>query len=148
MSIESILVKRRALYKGEVGLFASNPMAEEDLALAKDDTEVMVSWYSPKTLEAQKFLWGLVHKVADNSDRWLDRYEAMDDLKTRAAFTKVVYNDRKKELEVRPKSMKRISDQQLRLLTDKIADIICTEILPGMKRTDLYREIKEMLGDR
>ena len=72
----------------------------------------------------------------------------MRDLKLRAAHTKVVYNDKTKELELRPKSLTRINNEQLRLLTDKIADIVCNEILPGMKPNDLKREIEEMVTRR
>ena len=146
MTIESTLVKRRAKFVGEMGFFPSSPMASEDLATVKDGTEVMVSWYSPRNLERLKFLWGLVHKVSDNSDRWLDKDEAMEDLKVRAAFTKVVYNDKKKELELRPKSLKRINDEELRRLTNRFIEIISTEIMPGMKANDLKKEIEEMLS--
>ena len=80
-----------------------------------------------------KFLWALVHKTADNSPRWLDKDEAMEDLKMRARFARFVVEDDGK-VELRPKSLKRINDEALRLLTDKIMDIICQEILPGMKK--------------
>jgi glutamyl-tRNA reductase len=142
--IETILVKRRALYQGEVGFFASNPMAEEDLTLAKMDTEVIVRWYSPRTLQALKYLWGLVWKTWQNTSRWLDKDEAMKDLKMRARFAKFVRNN-KGEMELRPKSLTRINEEELRLLTGKITDIICAEIIPGMQQNDLRKEIEEML---
>ena len=148
MSIETVLIKRRAFYQGEIGFFPSNSVAQDDIAAAGMDQEVICSFYTPRNLEALKFLWALVHKVADNTDRYLDKDEAMRDLKLRAAHTKVVYNDKTKELELRPKSLTRINNEQLRLLTDKIADIVCNEILPGMKPNDLKREIEEMVTRR
>jgi hypothetical protein len=138
-------MKRRALYAGEVGFFPTTPMADEDIALAKMDSEVVCSFYSPRNIEALKFLWALVHKVADNTDRYLDKDEAMDDLKLRAGFSKVVYVSKIKELELRPKSLKRISNEQLRQLTEKIIGIVCDEIIPGMDRNVLRREIEEMV---
>jgi hypothetical protein len=95
-------------------------------------------------LEALKFLWALVHKTADNSSRWLDKDEAMEDLKMRARFARFVVGDDGK-VELRTKSLKRISDEALRLLTDKIMDIICAQIIPGMKKNDLRKEIELML---
>ena len=148
MAIETTLVKRRARYQGEIGFFPSTPMAQEDIAVAKMDEELVCSFYSPRHLEALRFLWGLVHKVADNSNRWLDKDEAMRDLKLRAGFTKVIYNDKSKLLELRPKSLTRINNEQLRLLTDKIIKITCDEILPGMKPTQLRKEIEEMVKQR
>ena len=49
------------------------------------------------------------------------------------------------QMELRAKSLKRINEEQLRLLTEKIMDIIVQEILPGMKKNDLRKEIEEML---
>ena len=145
MSIETTLVKRRARYQGEIGFFPSTPMAQDDIAVAKMDEELVCRFYSPRNLEALRFLWGMVHTTAFNSDRWLDKDEAMADLKIRAGFTKVIYNDKKKQLELRPKSLTRINDEELRLLTDKIAKIICSEILPGVKSNDLRKEIEAWL---
>ena len=148
MAIETTLIKRRAYYQGEIGFFPSNSVAQEDIAVAGMDQEVICSFYTPRNLEALKFLWALVHKVADNSDRWTDKDEAMKDLKMRVAHTKVIFNPKTQELELRPKSLTRINNEQLRLLTDKIADIVCNEILPGMKPNDLKREIEEMVTRR
>lgn len=145
MPIETTLVKRKALYVGEIGFFPTNPMAAEDISPAKMNSEVVCSFYSPRNLEALKFLWALVHKVADNSTRWLDKDEAMDDLKMRARFARFVHGHDGK-VELRPKSLKRINDEELRLLTDKIMDIVCDEILPGMKKNDLRKEIELMLS--
>jgi hypothetical protein len=145
MTIETTLVKRAALYVGEVGFFPTNEMAAEDIAPAKMNAEVICRFYSPRNLESLKFLWALVHKVADNSDRWLDKDEAMEDLKLRARFARFVLNNDGK-VELRPKSLKRINDEQLRILTEKIMDIICQEIIPGMKKNDLRKEIELMLG--
>jgi hypothetical protein len=55
-----------------------------------------------------------------------------------------VYDGHTTKLELKPKSLTRIDNEKLRLLTDKIIDIVCSEILPGMKENDLRREIEEM----
>lgn len=142
--INTTLVKRRALYPREVGFFPSTPMAEQDISTVAMDSEVICSFYSPRNLEALKFLWALVHKTAENSDRWLDKDEAMTDLKLRAGFAKMVFNNKTRELELRPKSLKRISDEEMRSLTNKVIEIICAEVLPGMRNNDLRKEIEEM----
>jgi hypothetical protein len=108
---------------------------------------VICKFFSPRQIEALRYLWGLVHKVADNTDRYLDKDEAMEDLKLRAGYVRVL-TDEDGKLELRPKSLTRISDEELRLLTAKITEIICNKIMPGMKRNHLRREIEEMIGDR
>lgn len=144
MANESILTKRRALYKGEVGLFADNEMAESDLALATMDTEVICTWHSPRTLKKLKFLWTMVYKAWQNTDFWIDHHAAMTDLKHRIHFTKV--RQVGPEVVAKPMSLTRIDDEQLRLVTERIADVICAEVMPGMKKNELYREIEEMTG--
>jgi len=148
VTIHTTLVKRRALYQGEVGFFPNNETSQQDIAIATMGEEVVCSFSRPRNLERLKYLWALVHKVSDNSDRWLDKDEAMRDLKLRAAYAKLVFNSKTRELELKPKSLTRISDEQLRSLTEKITAIILEEILPGMKANDLRREIEDMLQDR
>jgi hypothetical protein len=53
--------------------------------------------------------------------------------------------DKSGELELRPKSLTRINDEELRILTAKMTDLICREILPGMDRDRLRREIEKMI---
>lgn len=144
MTIETVLVKRRALYKGEIGFFASNPVSEEDVALAKMDEEVMCTFYSPRNLQQLKFLWALVSKVAENSDRYLDKDEAMEDLKLRTGFVRLTMDD-DQNVELRTKSLKRIDNEGLIALTNKIIEIICKDIWPTMKANELRKEIEEMV---
>ena len=148
MTIETVLTKRRALYKGEIGLFATSEMAYEDLAPISMNDEVTAELRSERKIQALRFLWGLVYKAYQNTNYWIDKETAMDWFKTRARYTKMVVDPATKELMPRPKSLKRINDTQLRLLTDRTADIMCTEIMPGMAKNDLYREIEEMMKPR
>jgi hypothetical protein len=148
MAIETVLVKRGALYKGEIGFFPDNEMAADDIAPATMGEEVICRFYRPRQIEALKFLWAMVHKAADNSDLFLNKDDAMEKLKVRVGYTRVLYDRKTKELKPVPKSLVRIDSEALRILTDRIADVICTEVMPGMRRNDLYREIEEMVGVR
>jgi hypothetical protein len=144
MTTDTILMKRRARYQGEVGFFPDNEMSQADIAPATMNEEVIVTWYRPKTIERQRYLWGLVYKTWENTSLWMDHHEAMEDLKTRAHFTRMRWDSKEKTLRPYVKSMKRISDSELRVLTERIIDVICQEILPGMERADLRREVEEM----
>jgi hypothetical protein len=148
VTIETTLVKRPALHKGEVGFFPNNPMAEEDVARVAMHSETMHRITSEKNLEALRFLWGLVHKTADNCDLFLDKDDAMEKLKLRVGFSRPIYDPKTRQMVNQPKSLKRITDEQLHLLTERMLDVICTEIIPGMKQNDLRREVEEMAGLR
>lgn len=145
MTIKTPLVKRRAIHKGEIGFFPNDPMAEEDVALLALGSETMHTIRAERRIEALRYLWGLVHLAQQNSDMFLDRYHAMDWLKLKVGYSKPVWDPDEGKVIVKPKSLTQISDEQLRLLTERIADAICTSILPGIKDDDLRREVEEML---
>jgi hypothetical protein len=148
VTIETFLTKRRAHYKGEIGLFPNSEMAEEDIAIFALNAELMGKLWSEKRIKSLKYLWGLVHKTSDNTDLFVDKDDAMEALKIRVGYSKAVYDPLTRKIEPKAKSLTRISDERLRLLTAKIQDVICTEILPGMEANDLRREIEDMLKDR
>src|SRR5215831_126629 len=142
MKIDTTLVKRRALYMGEVGFFPSSPMAQEDVALAKMGEEVMCSFSSPRTLKQLRYLWTLVSKVADNTDAFVDKDHAMERLKIAVGFSRFVENPFSGEIELKAKSLKRLSAEKLRDLTDKIIAVVCRDVIPGMEENALRAEIE------
>jgi len=146
--IESSLTKRRALYKGELGLFPTHEMAQDDFAFITEGDEVFGRYYSLRNMAALNRLWALVDLTAQNSDRWLDKNEAMDDLKIRAAYSKLVWDSKEQDWVNRPKSLTRINNETLRLITERIEQIVLSEILPTMKRNTLRRRIEEMITPR
>jgi hypothetical protein len=146
--IETTLVKRRALHQGEVGLFPNNPIAEEDLELCTMNDEYMVELRSEKNLQQLKFLWALVHKAADNSDLFTDKEDAMTKLKVAVGYSKRVYSPHDGTYTDKPRSLKRITNEKLRFITDRILDVICRDVLPGMEANHLRQEIEEMLGTK
>jgi hypothetical protein len=148
MTINTTLTKRPALYKGEVGFFPDNRMSADDIAPIAMHEETMHRITSERNLQALKFLWALVHKTTDNTDCFLDKDDAMEKLKINVGYSKAVYDPHTREMVVRGKSLKKISAEALRTLTDRIADVVCADLMPGMKRNDLYREIEEMIAGK
>jgi|SRR5215471_9141568 len=146
--IETFLTKRKAKYRGEVGLFPSSEMADDDLRVIAMDSEVMAALRREKNIQALRYLWGLVHKVADNTDLFVDKDDAMEAFKVRVGYCKAVYDPHTRKIETKAKSLTRISDEQLRLLTEKITTVICEEVLPGITRQQLRDEIEAMLRER
>lgn len=144
MTLELFLTKRRALYKGEVGLFPSFVPAADDMAVLAEGEEVEAKISSPKNIALQRYLWALVDKVAHNSSLFADKDHAMEQLKLRVRYAKMVMNDHG-ELELRAKSIKRASNEELQRLTNQIIQVVCSEVLPGMKASNLRKEIEEMV---
>lgn len=147
MTVETFGTKRRAHYAGEIGLFPSSEMASEDIAIFALNSELMMRLWSEKRIEQLRYLWGLVHKVADNTDLWLDKDDAMEGFKIRVGYSKAVYDPRIQRVQVRGKSLKIATAEQLKTITEKVQGVILTEIFPGMKNNVLREEIENMIGD-
>jgi len=147
MSVETFLRKRRAHYAGEIGLFAESQMAEEDLVLFGLDKELMAKLWTEKRIEQLRYLWGLVHKVSDNTDLFVDKDDAMEGLKIATGYYRMVWDTRLQKLAPRGRSLTRINDERLRLLTGKIQTVIREQIFPGMKDSELRREIEDMISE-
>ena len=148
MTVETFLKKRRAFYVGEIGLFAGSQMADEDLAIFALNKDLMAKLWTEKRIEQLRYLWGLVHTVADNTNLFLDKDDAMEGFKIRVGYSKQVWDTRKQQLEVRGKSLTKLSEEQLRLVTEKIKAVIRVEIFPGMKDNELRQKLEELLSER
>ena len=148
MTVNTFLTKRRAFYAGEIGLFASSQMADEDLTIFALNAELMAKLWTEKRIEQLRYIWGLVHKVADNTELFLDKDEAMEGLKIASSYYKMVWDPTIQKLVPRGLSLTKISDEKLKILTGKIQGIIREQIFPGMKDNELRREIEDMLSER
>ena len=146
--IESVLTKRRAKFVGEIGLFADNAMAGDDLQPVSDGTEVLARWGSPRNLQLNKFMWALAAKVADNVDGLQDRDDALEFLCVKARFIKTVLNPQTGKLEIRRKSTRRLSNEEFHRLIDRLVFIVCNEIIPSLDETALRAELEAMVGPK
>lgn len=143
--IESFLTKRKAKFPGEVGLFPDNEMAAEDMQPIADGTEVTASYGSPKNLQLNKYMWALAAKVAQNVDGLQDREDAMEFMCVKARFMKTVLDPRTGKLEIRRKSTKRMSNEQLQRLVNRLVFVVCNEIIPSLDETALQAELLAMV---
>lgn len=146
MTIEVSLRKRKALHQGEIGFFPNDPVAEEDVRPLALDNDHMHVISSPKNLALQRYLWALVTKVQENTEFYADKDDCMDDLKRRARFAKLVQDPKTKKWEFVTKSLKRLSNEQLQRLVNRITHIVVTDIIPGIDQKALRRELEDMVG--
>ena len=145
MPIETILTKRKALHRGEIGFFPTSQIAEQDIATVQMNNEVMCTFRQPRNLQHLKFLWLLAQTIADNTDYYLDKDDAMEDLKLRVGFSKFALNSRTKQFERRAKSLSRASNETLIQLKQRMIETTCRDLIPGMQPGPLTAEIEKLL---
>jgi len=145
MTVNTFLTKRRARYAGEIGLFPESQMAQDDIAIFGWEAELTARLWTEKNIRQLRYLWGLVHTVADNTNLFTDKDDAMEGLKVAVGYYKMCWDTRLQKLAPRGNSLTRISDEKLKILTGKIQDVIQQQIFPGMKDDELRREIEQMI---
>lgn len=146
MSFETILHKRPALFAKEVGLFATNQMAADDLAIISNGSDVYVRLSTPKNLKLLAYIWALATKIAECRDDLLDKDDAMLLLKREARFVKFAMDPTTGELELRPKSLARLSNEDLTRLTNRMVYVTCAKIVPGIEEKKLRDELLKMVA--
>lgn len=144
--IELPLTKRMARFKNEWGLFPDSPVADEEFRLITQNHGVLAKVSSPKNLESLKYIWALATMVADATDGINDKDEAMEFLCVKARHMTMKLDPHSGKMELARKSLSRISNENLHRLIDRMVYIVLSEILPGMKESDLRKEIERMVA--
>ena len=140
--------KRPARRVGEIGLFADNQMADEDLAkvLVDRDVTVSVTISSPQMQVDLNYCWALAGKLADACDWLTDKEEAMICLCTLAKHSRMVKNTRTGyEFAVR-RSLTEFDGEGLRRFRQRITWIVTSQLLPDIDEGALRDEVEQMIA--
>ena len=141
--IEVAVIKRKAKYAGETGLYAADQVADEELNRLKSDEMAWAEITTPKGLNLLRFLWAIAQKLADGG-LYQDKDEAMEDLKIRARFANFA-QDRGRIIIV-PRSLRKQRKDVLSRLADRFVYIVCADLLPQMKASEFRKEIENMVA--
>jgi hypothetical protein len=143
--IEAALIRRKAIAKGEVGLFGVDQSSEQDLARLQMDSYVWAELRNPRNLKLIRLLWALATKLADGG-LYLDKDDAMDDLKIRAKWAKFIYENNR--VVIVPKSLTKASGASLSRLADRMFYIVCTELISHMREGEFREEVEAMVAGK
>jgi hypothetical protein len=137
--------KGRSTAIGQVGLFPSNQMATDDLASVVNDKDFLVNIRSPRNIQQLRKGWALAQKLADSCEWLHDREDAMDYLKLRARHVKYL-REPNGNVQIIPKSISFASLPQnvFNRIFNRMIWVVCNEIIPGMKESELRKEIERM----
>jgi len=139
--IEISAIKRKAKYAGEVGIFGTDQVSDEEIKKLGDEM-VWLEITIPRNLKQMRYLWALAQKLADGG-LYDSKEDAMDDLRIRAKFARwSVENGRAVAV---PRSLSRQRGDVLSRLINRIVFIVCSQLLPHIEEADLRAEIEEMV---
>lgn len=153
MTVELFMRKRAARRAGEVGLFCDAELFEEDWKTVPLDAEVRTELATERNMALLKFAWSLAGIIADNTEFYLDKQDAMDSvqppgLKVLAHHCKTVVDPGTGECVVKPMSLKRLSNEAFLRLVRRMVWVTTTRIIPGMDEGPLRAEVEEMVRDK
>lgn len=142
---EMYMRKRPAVFKGEVGLFPANELAEEDLKRLSPDRGTIVEATQPATADQRAFIWALAAKVADIVDGLHDKEDGMEWLCVRARHYRVIGHPIEGHVWYTRKSI-RVSRAEMSRLIDRMIHVVVTDLIPDMPEGNLRRDIEAMAG--
>lgn len=137
----------RALFeKHALSLHPADAAASDMLAGIKNGETVMVEIKRPRNLEMHRLFWALMQKVADNQEHYADAEQVCAAFKVATGHCDYVQT--KHGMVGVPKSIAfaKMSQDDFRAFFDKALDFLVREVLPGVGKEELRREIDEMLG--
>ena len=140
--LEIALVKRKAKYAGETGLYAADQVADEELKRLTNDEVAWAEITTPKNIDLLRFLWAVAQKLSDGG-LYQDKDDAMEDLKIRARFAR--FAQERGRIVIVPRSLSRQRKDVLSRLADRFVYIVCTDLLPQMKSSEFRKEIETMV---
>lgn len=130
-------------------LVPSDPFAEEFMAKLKDEREVLLSARRPRSVQQHKFLFALLRKITENTDRWADEETLLDDLKLATGL----FETRISAITGLPYpvpasiSFAAMDGDRFDKWFRKAIDVLAREVLHVLPEA-LRAEIEDMLGDR
>lgn len=142
--IEIAVIKRKAKYAGETGLFAVDSIADDEIKqMPNDEAPCWAEITTPQNIKLLRLLWAIAEKLAKGGV-YPDKDVAMEDLKIRARHAR--FGIEKDRVVIVPRSISRMSRAALSRLADRFIYIVCADLLPGMKESEFRAELEEMLG--
>lgn len=131
-------------------LAPANPISDDDMALIPTDRDVLVTWKTPRNTKQHAFAWALATKVSEACDWLHDAEDAMDFLKIKCKHVKYLTDPRTGKVEIVPKSIAFASlpQAQFSRLLSRMVYVVCSSVIPGLKESDLRREIEAMVAGK
>lgn len=106
---------------------------------------------NPRNPRRLRWWWALVGKIAENHPTLLNGRAVTRELKHRLGYVDpyaIVRADGTVEVHYEPQSIAydAMSEKDFAEFCDRALDVVAAEMLPGIEREDLRREIEQMIG--
>jgi hypothetical protein len=137
------------MVRKNLSLIPADRLAEEDLAALSLTAQLLVDVRKPRSPQHHRLLFALLRKVAQSTPTPLSENALLSWVKVRTGHVEHVPLGFGRSYEA-PASIAfgNMDQAEFGLFFDRVADLICAEIVPGLGKPELLREIEDMLGQR
>ena len=146
-------IAMRAMLAKDVGRFTVvlapvDQFADEQAKRLPRDRDLAVEARARRNMRQHALYWVLMGLVADADDRFHDAEEASDYCKFKIKHVKAVHNPVTGNTYLVPKSMSEasMSAEQFRRYFNRVVHVVLTDIVPGLKESDLRAEIERIVS--
>jgi hypothetical protein len=102
----------------------------------------------PRELVSLRRYWGLVTLILDNSPQFTSKEQIHNYLKIRAGHCTPIVSKSTGEIFLVPNSIDfdSLDETQFQAVWNKVVDVVCEEILPGVSQDEINLEIQKCCG--
>ena len=137
----------KALFQKDAGCL--RPFGDEAEAMLqkwKIGSVVSVEVKQPRNPDHHKKFFALLNLIYSNQEHYKSTDEILDAFKFAVGHTKKI-KTRRGVIEVPLSiSFSAMSQDEFAAFYDKAVDFVCTEVIPGLQREDLAKELMEFVG--
>ena len=139
-----IIVRRQ--FSGLVPVTAHDAEMLADVPMTRDFTATLTQ---QRSLKQQRFYWALLGKVVANHPFYRRSEPLHLWLKTRLGYVdEIRFHDGRVEMRATSTAFDKMDGLEMRKFVDGAIEVLCAEVLPGVRRREILAEVERMLGEK
>jgi hypothetical protein len=147
MSETSNVFVRKEYKGGDVVLVPATNLDRDFLSKYPPHTLLKCKITRPRSGAHHRLFFGLLHLVVENQERYRTVDELLMYVKTALGYVeKIVFHDGTHIFVTQSIAFDKMGQDEFREFFDKAVDLIIAEVLPGVSRKTLIKNVEKMLG--
>lgn len=131
--------------RGLRGLEPDNDLSRQAMSKLKLGGAVRVEIKRPRNLAWHRRYWALISLIADNTERYVpEDIHAL--LKLRCGCRRLIVDSQGPQWVPDSISFNRMSHEEWVTFWNRVVDYVCAELLPGVSKDTLARELADLVG--
>lgn len=137
------------LVRNGKALGACDPLSAEAIEAMANGEQVIATLRRARNPKHHRKMFALLTLIARNSEDYLDAEDLLDDIKIRIGYCRTLTRPNGTTLtRTRSVSFANMAQDKFEAFYNKAMVCVLTEILPGLDRRDLEREVEAVLAGR